>query len=91
MEPVEEPVQQIIKQETAALERERHGDVAITVGKVLLWVDLILVCFVEVGLRTDHRPRFVLFRRRARHGCKSHAHREAHHGHAGVLPRWGEC
>lgn len=55
MDSTEEQIDPRIERETAALERERHGNVAITVGKVLLWVDLILVCFVEVGLRTGSR------------------------------------
>lgn len=36
----------------SALEEQRQGSVIMTVGKVLLWMDLILGCFVYVGLRT---------------------------------------
>ena len=41
-----------IQQETALLERQRQAGVIITVGKVLLWMDLILACFVYVGLKS---------------------------------------
>lgn len=41
-----------IQQEVEALEEQRQGSVLMTVGKVLLWMDLILACFVYVGLRT---------------------------------------
>jgi hypothetical protein len=41
-----------VRQEEAALEEQRRGAVLITVGKVLLWMDLILACFVYVGLRS---------------------------------------
>ena len=34
------------------LERRRRASVMMTVGKVLLWMDLILACFVYVGLRS---------------------------------------
>ena len=47
-----EVVEKHIQQEVAALEEQRRGTVLITVGKVLLWMDLILACFVYVGLRT---------------------------------------
>ena len=46
-----EVVEKHIQQEVAALEEQRRGTVLITVGKVLLWIDLILVSFVYVGLR----------------------------------------
>ncbi len=46
-----EMVEQHIRREAEALEEQRQGSVAITVGKVLLWVDLLLACFVYVGLR----------------------------------------
>ncbi|HKV78087.1 MAG TPA: hypothetical protein VJP02_08115 [Candidatus Sulfotelmatobacter sp.] len=39
------------QREAAALEKQRQGAVMMTVGKVLLWMDLILVCFVYAGLR----------------------------------------
>jgi hypothetical protein len=41
-----------VQLETALLERQRRAGVMITVGKVLLWMDLILACFVYVGLRS---------------------------------------
>jgi pheromone shutdown protein TraB len=44
--------QRRIEQETALLERQRRAGVMITVGKVLLWMDLILACFVYVGLKS---------------------------------------
>ena len=47
-----EVVEKHIQQEVAALEEQRRGTVLITVGKVLLWMDLILACFVYVGFRT---------------------------------------
>ena len=47
-----EVVEKHIQQEVAALEEQRRGTVLITVGKVLLWMNLILACFVYVGLRT---------------------------------------
>jgi len=47
-----EVVDKHIQQEAAALEEQRRGTVLITVGKVLLWMDLILACFVYVGLRS---------------------------------------
>lgn len=37
--------------EEAVLRRQRRGRVMMTVGKVLLWMDLLLLCFVYVGLR----------------------------------------
>jgi len=40
-----------IQREVEALEEQRQGSVYVTVGKVLLWMDLILICFVFVGLR----------------------------------------
>ena len=46
-----EVVEKHIQQELAALEEQRRGAVLVTVGKVLLWIDLILVSFVYVGLR----------------------------------------
>ena len=47
-----EVIEKHIQQEVAALEEQRRGTVLITVGKVLLWMNLILACFVYVGLRT---------------------------------------
>ena len=47
-----EIVEEHIQREVEALEEQRQGAVMMTVGKVLLWMDLILVCFVYAGLRT---------------------------------------
>lgn len=47
-----EIVEEHIRREVEALEEQRQGSVLMTVGKVLLWMDLILACFVYVGLRT---------------------------------------
>jgi hypothetical protein len=52
MDLSEQQADQRVEQETGALELERHGEVSITVGKALLGMDLILVCFVEIGIRT---------------------------------------
>ena len=41
-----------IQREIEALEEQRQGSVAMTVGQVLLWMDLLLACFVYVGLQT---------------------------------------
>lgn len=46
-----ESVEANIQREVTALEQLRRGAVTKTVGKVLLWMDLILVCFVYAGLR----------------------------------------
>jgi hypothetical protein len=46
-----EIVEEHIQREVAALEEQRRGAVIITVGRVLLWMDVILACFVYVGLR----------------------------------------
>jgi pheromone shutdown protein TraB len=46
-----EVVEEDIRREVAALEEQRRGGVLITVGKVLLWMDLVLACFVYAGLR----------------------------------------
>jgi pheromone shutdown protein TraB len=46
-----EVVEEHIQREVAALEEQRRGAVLITVGKVLLWMDLILLSFVYAGLR----------------------------------------
>lgn len=40
-----------IQRETGLLEKQRRGGVIVTVGKVLLWMDLILVIFVYDGIR----------------------------------------
>lgn len=52
MEAVEEHIDERIDRESQALELERHGDAIITVGEALLGMDLILVCFVDIGFRT---------------------------------------
>lgn len=52
MEVLEEHLDQRIDRESQALELERHGDAVITVGEALLGMDLILVCFVDIGFRT---------------------------------------
>jgi hypothetical protein len=41
-----------VQQESALLEQQRRAGVVMTVGKVLLWMDLMLACFVYVGLRS---------------------------------------
>jgi hypothetical protein len=46
-----EIVEEHIQREIEAREERRQGSVIMTVGKVLLWMDLILVCFIYVGLR----------------------------------------
>lgn len=52
MEAVEEHIDERIDRESQALELELHGDAIITVGEALLGMDLILVCFVDIGFRT---------------------------------------
>lgn len=52
MEAVEEHLPERIDRESQALELERHGNAVITVGEALLGMDLILVCFVNIGFRT---------------------------------------
>jgi hypothetical protein len=39
-------------EEEGMLERQRSGAVLITVAKVLLWMDFLLLAFVYVGLRS---------------------------------------
>jgi hypothetical protein len=39
-------------EEEGILERQRTGAVLITVAKVLLWMDFLLLAFVYVGLRS---------------------------------------
>jgi len=41
-----------VREEELLLRRQRRGGVMKTVGKLLLWMDLILVCFVYVGLQS---------------------------------------
>jgi hypothetical protein len=55
MRVMEESIQQRIERETAALELERRGEAVITVGKALLGMELILVCFVDISVRTGSR------------------------------------
>jgi len=50
-----DPIEERVERETAALELERHGEVYLTVGKALLGMELILVCFVDISLRTGSR------------------------------------
>jgi hypothetical protein len=52
MDLMYEHARERIATETASLEVESRGDTIITVGETLLWFDLILICFVEIGLRT---------------------------------------
>jgi pheromone shutdown protein TraB len=47
-----EVAEEHIQREVEALEEQRQGSVIMTVGKVLLWMDLILVCFVYVGVKS---------------------------------------
>jgi hypothetical protein len=47
-----EIVEEHIQREVEALKEQRRGAVMMTVGKVLLWMDVILVCFVYTGLQT---------------------------------------
>jgi len=39
-------------EEEGILERRRSGLVLITVGKVLLWMDFLLMAFIYVGIRS---------------------------------------
>jgi hypothetical protein len=52
MDSREEHADQRIERETAAVALECNGEGMITVGKALLGMDLILVCFVDIGFRT---------------------------------------
>lgn len=52
MDSSEERAHQQIERETAALVQRDIGEGFITVGKALLGMDLILVCFVDIGFRT---------------------------------------
>lgn len=45
----------VIRREEQALAMLRRARVAMTVGKVLLWMDLLLLCFVYVGLRSGSK------------------------------------
>lgn len=51
MDRMNDSADQRIERTSAALDAESHGETIITVGKVLLWFNLILICFVVVGLR----------------------------------------
>lgn len=42
----------VIRKEELLLRQQRRGGVMKTVGKVLLWTSLIIVCFVYVGLES---------------------------------------
>jgi hypothetical protein len=42
--------EEIMQREEEALEEQRQGLVLVTVGKVLLWMDLLLSCFIYSGL-----------------------------------------
>lgn len=55
MDVMEERMEQRIERETAALELERCGEAIITIGKALLGMELILVCFVDISVRTGSR------------------------------------
>ena len=41
-----------VREEELLLRQQRRGGAMQTVGKVLLWMDLIFVCFVYVGLQS---------------------------------------
>ena len=49
---MQEIVEEHIQREVDVLEEQRQGTVVMTVGKVLLWMDLILACLIYVGLRS---------------------------------------
>jgi hypothetical protein len=55
MDVMDEHVDRRIQREGAALEVESRGQTIVTVGEALLGFDLILICFVEIGLRTGSR------------------------------------
>lgn len=42
----------VVRQEELLLRQQRRGGLMKTAGKVLLWMDLIIVCFVYVGLES---------------------------------------
>lgn len=42
----------VVRQEELLLRRQRRGGLMKTAGKVLLWMDLIIVCFVYVGFES---------------------------------------
>ena len=55
MKVAEERLDQCITRETNALELESVGEAMITVGEALLGMDFILVCFVDISVRTGSR------------------------------------
>lgn len=52
MPRVDQRIEQRIDREAAALELESRGNVFITVGEALLGMGLILICFVDISIRT---------------------------------------
>jgi hypothetical protein len=52
MNDKDERMKQRIQKEMAALELESLGNVFITVGAALLGMELILICFVDISIRT---------------------------------------
>lgn len=46
------PGKRLINQDMSGIGRARVGSTLATVGKVLLWMDLLLLAFVYVGLRS---------------------------------------
>lgn len=42
----------VVRQEELLLRQQRRGALTKTAGKVLLWMDLIIVCFVYVGFES---------------------------------------
>jgi hypothetical protein len=55
MDLTQERATERIERETSALDLERHGEAMLTVAKALLGVDLILVSFVDISVRTGSR------------------------------------
>lgn len=52
MDLVDEHVEQRIQKEAAALDLADRGNVFITLGAALLGMELILICFVDISIRT---------------------------------------
>jgi hypothetical protein len=46
------PGKRIIDQDMSGIGSARHGSTMAMVGKILLWMDLLLLAFVYVGLRS---------------------------------------
>jgi hypothetical protein len=46
------PEKKIINQDMSGIGRARVGSTMATIGKVLLWTDLLLLAFVYVGVRS---------------------------------------